>query len=595
MIQSHLTDEHGTTVESPLFRGFAFALLCAIVPALCYLLMHPYVEIGLDDEWSYVKSAQVLAQTGHIAYNGWAAPMLGWQLYLGAAFVKLFGFSFTAVRLSILPIAMLTSFLLQRLFVRMGIEDRNAAIATLIFVLSPLFLPLTVTFMSDVCGVFSIVLCLYMCVRAVQANSDFAAGAWVSFAALSNAVAGTVRQNVWLGVLVMVPSALWLLRRRPRVVLIGGLSCIAGVGFIIEAVHWLYQQPFSWPERLFPESFGLRSLINLSRASLSGGLQLVFLLLPIAASFIASLRPLNRRKVAVLGGSWGGLLLLFAFLSHWGGLQRWLAPFLGNYMTENTFPGQAGLLDSVSGPSGFNTALRLFLTATTCTALVSVLIFLAGIMRSESALEDRKKAEMLRAISVIVGPFVVAYICLLLPRSSEGGMADRYLLPLMIVILPFLTLLYQERVSRRLPVVCVLALALFAGFGIAATHDQFSLYRGYAGALKELDSAGVPRTAIVGPWELNGWTELEVKGYVNNELIRNPKGVYRVPPDQKLPPSCSAAFLEYTIDIHPLFGLSLDPNACGGMAKFAPATYYTWLPPHIAKVYIVKYPATATK
>ena len=117
------------------------ALLCAFVLLVCAFATFPFAEVGLTDDWSYVQSARVLAQTGHIVYNGWATAMLGWQLYLGALFVKLFGTSFTAVRASTLLVALITAFLMQRTFVRAGINSRNATIGTLALVLSPLFLP----------------------------------------------------------------------------------------------------------------------------------------------------------------------------------------------------------------------------------------------------------------------------------------------------------------------------------------------------------------------------------------------------------------------------------------------------------------------
>ena len=62
--------------------------------------------MGICDDGPYIFVAKNLASTGHITYNGWSEAMLGWQLYLGAAFIKLFGFSFTAVRMSNLLVAM---------------------------------------------------------------------------------------------------------------------------------------------------------------------------------------------------------------------------------------------------------------------------------------------------------------------------------------------------------------------------------------------------------------------------------------------------------------------------------------------------------
>ena len=128
------------------------AILCALAVPFCALLIHPYAETGIYDDWSYIKTTQILAQTGHVVYNGWATAILGWQLYLGALFVKLFGFSFTAVRLSTTVVAIATTWLLQRTLVRAGVCQWNATLATLTFIFSPLYFPFAFTFMTDVFG-----------------------------------------------------------------------------------------------------------------------------------------------------------------------------------------------------------------------------------------------------------------------------------------------------------------------------------------------------------------------------------------------------------------------------------------------------------
>ncbi len=170
--------------------------------------------MGISDDGPYILMAQTLARTGHVAYNGWAAPMLGWQLYLGAAFIKLFGFSFTVVRMSTLLVAVLMAFVLQRTLVLAGVNGGNATLGTLAFVLSPLYLMLSVTYMSDIFGLFAVVTCLYGCLRALQAPTDGSTILWLCFAVATNAIFGTSRQIAWLGILVMVPSTLFLLGRR---------------------------------------------------------------------------------------------------------------------------------------------------------------------------------------------------------------------------------------------------------------------------------------------------------------------------------------------------------------------------------------------
>jgi dolichyl-phosphate-mannose--protein O-mannosyl transferase len=161
--------------------------------------------MGICDDGPYILIAQKLAATGHIFYNGNTTPFLGWQLYLGAAFIKLFGFSFTAVRMSTLLVAMVLAFVLQRTLVRANINERNATIGTLALVLSPLYLMLSVTFMSDIFGLFAVVLCLYGCLGALQSSTDRSTIAWLCFAVIINAVCGSSRQIAWLGILVCFP------------------------------------------------------------------------------------------------------------------------------------------------------------------------------------------------------------------------------------------------------------------------------------------------------------------------------------------------------------------------------------------------------
>src|ERR1700691_1184589 len=136
-----VSDTSGSGKESILramVKKYLPAMACALTPILCYFVIRPFAEIGMIDDWSYVKTVQVLAQTGHIVYNGWATAMLGWQLYFGALFVRIFGFSFTVVRYATVIETMATAFLLQRIFVRSGMNTCNATLATMTFILSPL-------------------------------------------------------------------------------------------------------------------------------------------------------------------------------------------------------------------------------------------------------------------------------------------------------------------------------------------------------------------------------------------------------------------------------------------------------------------------
>jgi hypothetical protein len=137
------------------------------VTAGAVLASWPFAEMGFVDDWSYVKTAFVFARTGHLVYNGWATAMLGWVIPWAALFIKLFGFSFTVVRLSTLPLSMASVYLLHASLVRFGITPRNAIVGALTLGLFPLFLPLASSYTTDVPGLLCILLCPYLCQRAL--------------------------------------------------------------------------------------------------------------------------------------------------------------------------------------------------------------------------------------------------------------------------------------------------------------------------------------------------------------------------------------------------------------------------------------------
>ena len=112
--------------------------------------------LRIIDDWSYIWSAKVLAEPGRLVYTGWSSSVLGWQLYLGALFIKSFGFSFTATRIPVMLLSLLSTALMHRIFVRLNIAPWSATIATLSVVLSPMFLTLSTTFMSDIPGLIAV-------------------------------------------------------------------------------------------------------------------------------------------------------------------------------------------------------------------------------------------------------------------------------------------------------------------------------------------------------------------------------------------------------------------------------------------------------
>ncbi len=546
------------------------ALFCSLAVLLCEIISHPNAEMGIADDRSFIHSAQQLAATGHILYNGWATPILGWQLYVAAPFIKLFGFSLTTVRMSTLLVAMALAFLLQRTLVLVGITERNATLGTLAFVVSPLYLMLSVTFMTDITGLFGIAICLYSCLRALQAPTTRATIAWIFFAVLSNAICGSSRQISWLGILVMVPSALWLLRSRRSVLLAGAAATLAGAVFILACIVWFKHQPYSIPEHLLPPTFPIVHTVLAFTYTL---LDLPFLLLPIVLIFLPQLRRSRPRTLALFAIVLCGYMFVALYPSHLrGGFP--LEPTAQDHFGLN----QHGAFDFTCLPGDqpvfLNRAVWAIFTFASIGGLLAVVISLLQ-SHNSTPLEQPSTGVTWNQLRILLGPFTLVYILLLVPRAATVEIFERYTLALLVVALVCLVRFYQERIHPRLPIVMALVIALMAALGIAVTHNTFALYRARIALAAELNADGVPSTSVNNGWEYNFGIELQHAGYINDSRIVRPANAYvAVPPPP--PGPCTMFFFEKTPDIHPLYSVSFEPDTCYGPAPFAPVHYSRW-------------------
>ena len=569
----------------------------------------------MNDDFSYTRSVQLLLETKHVHYVGWAAAMLGWQLYLGALFAKVFGFSFTVVRASLLPVAMATAWLMQRSFVRAGLNERNATLGTMTVTLSPLFLALTFSFMTDIPGMFCIVLCFYSCLRALQAGTDRASAGWIAFAALGNALDGTVRQNAWLGVLVMVPCACWLLRRHPLTVKAAMLSWSVSAVWIVWCLRWFSLQPYVLAYGAVVRSTHKVGPLLLAVTLFRTALDIALFALPVLIAFAWAVPRRTRwRTFATVCTVVLALVLVSAQTRRW--IHLMLAPYLVDAVT--IYGPVANVEHLGKRPVVLSLGVRVALSI----ALFTALACLWSWVRSRTQTGDQTEAPngfrvrpatpqeparrnsmqtapksvivpSARDLCLLVGPLLAVYFALLLPR---GVIFDRYLLvPLLFAVLAAL-LFFQQTVRSRLPAWSVAMVCLFMVYGIAVTHDLFAMYRAFVTALTEAQASGVPRDAIDGGLEYNGWTQVTESPSLNSPEIQNPAHAYV--PHPELEPksgsqpesgsSCTLQFPTLVPLVRPRFALSFDAAACGGPAGFAPVVYRPWLGMHAVSVYVVR-------
>jgi hypothetical protein len=561
-----------------------WSMFCGAALLIAVFFIHPVAEMATSDDWSYARTAQLFADSGHFFYNGWGAPMLGWQVIWGALFVKLFGFSFFTLRISTILLGTTSAILLHRILLRFGIRPLHAAFGTLIIVLCPQFLAETVSFMTDIPGFLCILLCIYGCQRALAAGSDRSALLWLCFSTALNILDGTVRQIVWLGALVLVPSAFWLLRRRRGFPAFGVLLWVFSICGIFLFLRWFQHQPYTLPEGLIDGKIDKNTFKHFLAGLIFIPLDSLIFTLPILVAWLPDLRRLRRISLFIL-------LTCIACVAYALWRRDYLPPWIGDVVTIEGIFRTGPLLGG--GPRVLPDWLRISCLVLLLGSLSGFLISVTRTTKTSDAALEPKALTWAQTLTLLV-PFALAYTTLLLPRAAFSihlfNVFDRYLVSLIATIVILLMRLFSERQGDRVPAICFVTLLIFVFFGVAGTHDLFVADRAILRAIDELVAADVPAASIDAGWTSDGWNQIVLYGYVNQPRLKNPPGAYHPTLGGPLV-NCGFGDGSQFPGLHPRYVLVFIPRNCLEPSTFAPVSYTTWLPPNKRIVYIERNPS----
>jgi hypothetical protein len=567
--------------------------LCAGIVLAALALTIPIAESGVNDDWSYTKTAFDLAQTGHLLYNGWGGAMLGAQAYWGALFIKLFGCSFLAVRLSVAPLAAGCAALLYVLHRRAGLPPRLALFGTLTIALSPVFIPNAVSFMTEIPALFLFLVSLYSYVRVADVldtaeSSTASLLGWLLLGVSAGLLGGTVRQIDWFVPLVAPGFLLvrcWRLRQlRPTFIPLA----ISGLVALVSAMAfsaWFKDQPYAIPMGALLLFTGENAPAQLCRELANLMQTLGVMMLPL----LIALPLLYRRWLAGQRLPWlhlGNALILMSiiwFLAWLGYIRAWTFPWLGNtfsvqpYMT-GTAPAPPDSIPTTLPMNVWNT-VRLTVTALVCGALA--LGIATRVWPRQKTAGEQPRDRMPVVISLLI-VFSAVYVPVLLLKGlvpGGFGLYDRYLLPVFpLATMGFLRGFRQWTGRDQLPSASWFVLVLFGFYGVAQAHDYFAQLRAQVAVTQYLEQRGIPRTRIMAGFEYDGWTQLEVAGHYNDPRIEKPAGSYR-PPTNSLSFVTQYPLWMYTPAVHPDYVVALVRHPDLLATDLPPVDFGCWLPP----------------
>jgi hypothetical protein len=508
------------------------ASMCVLICMAALMAAWPFSPLAFNDDWTWALTVLKLQQTGHLVYNGWSSPTVIAQAYWGLLWVKLLGFSFNVLRISSLPMAagaVAMTYLLAR---RMGLNAPLSRFVTLMLGLSPVYMPMACTFMTDVPGLFFMLLSMYALLRGSQTPSTRSAIGWMLLGAIIGFVGGSSRQVVWIVPLVILPYTAWLRRRDLGFAASSIAAVIAVFTGAMAMQHWFAQQPYSIPDP--PTMAYVHAALQDPKYLGWGMAQIIFttvlLLMPVLVLVF-----FRWRWTQLLLA----LLLYFIITAHLHHTHRWPIAWMGNMISSAGVLGGRAVLPPdrphLISPN-IHTLLSVAQVLVLSMLLAQAMLWMVhGIVRGIF----RGIVHGGRSRVVLIAKFVfspapedaagsavvltcIALLCLEMTRSVFGVAYDRHLLPLIPFLGIVLLLSFQHQGPAKMPVTAWLLLIAFGIYAIGSTQEVNALARARARAVDTLLAAGVDPTHIDAGFEYTYWLQASRTGHINDARLENP-------------------------------------------------------------------------
>jgi hypothetical protein len=499
-------------------------LFPALIMLVALLMIAPWGNYPLNDDWQYARATKILAATHRFVVDTPIAPSLIGQSLLALPLIWSVGFSHTALRLLTLVVAFVGLWSIDRLLRYADVDRPLRTMALLVVFFNPLFLNLSLSFMTEIYGYVPTLVgaTLWFWERRRRDAEDAeqpVVRLWVAAAvALLVAASFWIRQfSVCLfpallgsAVLRLLVNRQWrrLGRSLPALLLAVALF-FAGV---VAYFPWVkatanYRQAFDRPLSQMTH-FDL----NAWEAGLSGAL-------PYVTAFCCPLLLLFRwRRIArpsvliaavcLLGfGIYGGHKFEEVGITdfHPWYIRHKVFPFFGNIIA-NANVGPITLPDVFRDGRPHPQWTKSFWMGVH-TALVvlglSWIPFVRNLVRTGRGSQATLKGE-LQSFCLLWAIVALA----LTIQAYQLRLFDRYFLPVVLAAI----LLIAEVASRSelaspvwQRIIFAVALAPVAWFSVAGVHDYFRWNDVRWQLVRGLMAKGISPTVIQGGYEVNGW------------------------------------------------------------------------------------------
>ena len=491
---------------------FGYVAIAAVWIAMA-ILVNPIGDFPLNDDWIYATAVKSVVERGYYQVPIPSTANVLSQVYWGALFCLPFGFSFTALRFSTLALGLVGVLCLYALVREIGGNRKTAVISAFTLAVNPLYFGLANSFMTDVPFISVSLVSTYLLVRGLRRQSSGSLLLGIGFAFVSI----LIRQFGL--VLLLAFSLAYPIKNglKVRTFAIGLSAVLAGTLLHLAYQRWLIETgrtpalDFANLRELIPTSL-LHFAKTVTRESFIAFTYIGVFMLPVAilpllgrTNSTMSARSRTRRFAAL--SALGVCILVVLLWTHRmmpSSENVLIKTGLGPLTLRDTF-----ILDMNYPRVPLAAAISWMVLTVLGVAAGCRVIYAVALALREMTLALRTEQSRRRNwIQFFVVAMASFYWLILLVLAERYKLFDRYLL----LFVPLLCLLIisevqagDVRATRARTVLCALILALYGGFGVAATHDYLAWNRARWTALQGLLTEGIPPSRIDGGFEFNGW------------------------------------------------------------------------------------------
>jgi len=487
-------------------------LIVSLIWISMVALVNPIGDFPLNDDWVYGLAVKSILETGYYQFPSPSSANVGPQVFWGALFCLPFGFSFTALRVSSLTLALLGIISFYKLMRLLGPHPRIALVGALALCVNPLYFSLANTFMTDIPFISLVMMALFFLVRGLRSEtrSDIYLGLLITFATI------LVRQVAL--VILLGFAAAYVLKYGVKIGNIAKVATLAMAGAFLHIgyQYWLVNTGrtplLSGHSDIHKLILGSGSAWAMRYATINILIYIGFFTLPFVLLY-SQYKPINFRNIPSrsIRISLVTFAVLFFGIIVWTdnvlpSLPNVLVKFgLGPLVLHDTFIAH---LNNIAIPQ-FLTFLWNAITISSVAAL-AVVIYFVGVGFIQIFLKSGRVKFSVRAWEFAFFFVIVSvYFFILVFIAATTKIFDRYLLlflPLVILLILNTKIEILLPMPRRGAFLSGVLIALFAGFSIASTHDYLAWNRARWVAMHNLmDVSKVRANQIDGGYEFNGW------------------------------------------------------------------------------------------